>query len=83
MFEIYVSGFVTTTRITHATPAALYGHTYDRFFESDANYRGQAFGIFIREIELCLDDFEFQVRVPQREFTTSLGNSSMNHRLKI
>ena len=29
------TGFVTTARITHATPAALYAHTYDRYWEGD------------------------------------------------
>lgn len=29
------TGFVTTTRITHATPAATYVHIADRFWESD------------------------------------------------
>lgn len=27
------SGFVTTTRVTHATPSALYAHTADRDWE--------------------------------------------------
>lgn len=30
------TGFVTTTRITHATPAALYAHTPNRDAESDS-----------------------------------------------
>uniref|UniRef100_A0A336MGT8 Alkaline phosphatase n=1 Tax=Culicoides sonorensis TaxID=179676 RepID=A0A336MGT8_CULSO len=30
------TGVVTTTRITHATPAALYAHTPDRDYESDS-----------------------------------------------
>lgn len=30
-------GIVTTTRITHATPAAVYGHSVDRDWESDAD----------------------------------------------
>ena len=29
------TGFVSTARITHATPAALYAHTFDRFWEGD------------------------------------------------
>jgi alkaline phosphatase len=29
------TGLVTTTRITHATPAALYAHSADRYWESD------------------------------------------------
>uniref|UniRef100_A0A1W7RB25 Alkaline phosphatase n=1 Tax=Hadrurus spadix TaxID=141984 RepID=A0A1W7RB25_9SCOR len=30
------TGFVTTTRVTHATPAALYAHSPDRDWENDA-----------------------------------------------
>lgn len=30
-------GIVTTTRITHATPAAVYGHAVDRDWESDSD----------------------------------------------
>lgn len=29
------TGFVTTTRVTHATPAALYAHTPERDYEAD------------------------------------------------
>ena len=29
------TGFVTTARVTHATPAALYAHTVDRNYECD------------------------------------------------
>lgn len=29
------SGFVTTTRVTHATPGALYAHTNNRDWECD------------------------------------------------
>ena len=31
-------GIVTTARITHATPAAMYAHVYDRFYECDSAY---------------------------------------------
>ena len=30
------TGFVTTARVTHATPAALYAHTVDRDYECDS-----------------------------------------------
>ncbi len=30
-----LAGIVTTTRVTHATPAALYAHTCDRDWECD------------------------------------------------
>lgn len=29
------TGFVTTTRVTHATPAAFYAHAANRYWESD------------------------------------------------
>ena len=30
-------GVISTTRLTHATPAASYGHVAERYWESDAN----------------------------------------------
>ena len=36
------TGIVTTTRITHATPAATYGHLPERNWEADANLSEQA-----------------------------------------
>ncbi|MFT3930390.1 MAG: alkaline phosphatase [Spongiibacteraceae bacterium] len=36
------TGIVTTTRVTHATPAATYAHTPDRDWESDANMPQEA-----------------------------------------
>lgn len=30
------TGIVTNTRITHATPAALYGHSPSRYWEDDS-----------------------------------------------
>ena len=36
MSLFYISlGLVTTTRVTHATPAALYAHTVNRDYECD------------------------------------------------
>jgi len=29
------TGFISTARATHATPAALYAHSADRYWESD------------------------------------------------
>ena len=31
------AGVVSTTRLTHASPAASYGHVAERYWESDAN----------------------------------------------
>ena len=36
-----ISGIVTTTRITHATPAALYSHTPNRDWEADSWYQNE------------------------------------------
>ncbi|KAH8387011.1 hypothetical protein KR093_004141 [Drosophila rubida] len=36
------TGFVTTTRVTHATPAALYAHVADRRWESEATMPADA-----------------------------------------
>ena len=36
------TGFVTTARATHATPAALYAHSADRGWESDRDMRKKA-----------------------------------------
>ncbi|XP_036338898.1 alkaline phosphatase [Rhagoletis pomonella] len=36
------TGFVTTTRVTHATPAALYAHTPDRRWECEAKMPAEA-----------------------------------------
>ncbi|XP_014093006.2 alkaline phosphatase [Bactrocera oleae] len=36
------TGFVTTTRVTHATPAALYAHTPDRRWECEAKMSAEA-----------------------------------------
>ena len=32
------AGIVTTARLTHATPAALYAHSYSRYYECDTEY---------------------------------------------
>lgn len=34
---VATAGFVTTTRVTHATPAALYAHSAHRNWECDGN----------------------------------------------
>ena len=35
------TGVVTTTRVTHATPAAAYAHSSDRNYERDTDYGGR------------------------------------------
>ena len=36
------TGFISTTRATHATPASLYAHSADRDFESDKDLKSEA-----------------------------------------
>ncbi|CAL1289807.1 unnamed protein product [Larinioides sclopetarius] len=42
-------GLVTNMRVTHATPAPLYSHSADRWFESDAGFKSD------RDRSLCKD----------------------------
>jgi alkaline phosphatase len=44
------TGIVTTTRITHATPAACYAHVPDRNWESDASLPAAASGAGVADI---------------------------------
>ena len=39
-----MTGFVTTTRVTHATPAAMYAKTANRNWECDTDPHGDAKG---------------------------------------
>ncbi|KAH8232233.1 hypothetical protein KR032_002463 [Drosophila birchii] len=41
------TGIVTTTRITHATPAAMYAHIYDRDWECDTEVPAESVGIHV------------------------------------
>ncbi|EDW82973.1 uncharacterized protein Dwil_GK22608 [Drosophila willistoni] len=41
------TGIVTTTRITHATPASTYAHIYDRDWECDTEVPAQSVGIHV------------------------------------
>ena len=43
-------GVVTTTRVTHATPAAVYAHAVERDWESDAYLPGEAAAAGCRDI---------------------------------
>lgn len=44
------TGVVTTTRITHATPAAMYAHTPHRDWEGDANMPAEAIAAGCKDI---------------------------------
>src|SRR5690606_19174090 len=52
------TGIVTTTRITHATPAATYAHSPDRDWEGDANLPPEAKSQGCRDIARQLIDFD-------------------------
>ncbi len=54
-------GIVTTTRITHATPAAVYAHTADRDWESDTNIPADQQGQGCKDIALQLAESKFDV----------------------
>lgn len=53
------TGFVTTTRITHATPAATYAHSPERDWESDANMSAEAIAAGCQDIAAQLLSFDF------------------------
>jgi alkaline phosphatase len=51
------TGVVTTTALTHATPAACYGHTPDRDWESDAALSDAARAAGFRDLAVQLIEF--------------------------
>src|SRR5262249_18757173 len=56
------TGVVTTTRVTHATPAACYSHTADRNWESDKDIydmRREAYDAKFPDIARQLIDFPY------------------------
>ncbi|XP_053378460.1 alkaline phosphatase-like [Mercenaria mercenaria] len=54
-------GLVTTTRVTHATPAALYAHTPERNWENDANFDDGAGNCTDIASQLIDDNIDIQV----------------------
>lgn len=54
-------GIVTTTRITHATPASVYARSADRDWESDTNIAADQQGQGCKDIALQLAEAEFDV----------------------
>ncbi|XP_044016281.1 alkaline phosphatase 4-like [Aphidius gifuensis] len=66
------TGFVTTTRITHATPAALYAHVNNRDWECDSNIP--------REHKNCAKDIARQLieDAPGNHFKVMLGGGAQN-----
>ena len=57
------TGLVTTTRITHASPAAAYGHSPWRFWETDASIDANCQG--------KIDDLAKQLLVDNRYIRVS------------
>ena len=55
----YATGLVTTTRVTHATPAATYAHSSERDWESDSAMPAQAVSQGCRDIAAQLLDFSY------------------------
>lgn len=53
------TGVVTTTRLTHATPAAAFAHVPDRDWERDTNLPEGAFAAGCRDIASQLIDFRY------------------------
>ncbi len=53
----FATGIVTTTRLTHATPAAAYAHVPDRDWEADADMPPSAHGAGCRDIAAQFVDF--------------------------
>lgn len=54
-------GIVTTTRITHATPASVYSRSADRDWESDTNIPADQQGQGCKDIALQLSEARFDV----------------------
>ncbi len=55
----YSTGIISTTRITHATPAASYAHTPERGWESDADMPPVAIGQGCKDIAQQFVDFPY------------------------
>ncbi len=53
------TGIVTTTRLTHATPAATYAHLPERNWESDSDVTAEAAAAGCRDIARQFVEFEF------------------------
>ncbi|MDC8755482.1 alkaline phosphatase [Erythrobacter sp. sf7] len=54
-------GIVTTTRLTHATPAAVYARSADRDWEADSNIPDDQQGQGCKDIALQLSEADFDV----------------------
>ncbi|KAM3957555.1 alkaline phosphatase, tissue-nonspecific isozyme [Aphomia sociella] len=77
-------GVVTTTRVTHASPAGMYAHTSERNWESDADVPEECLAMGCKDIaqQLVLNDPGRQFKVilggGRREFLPKSSDPSVN-----
>lgn len=64
-------GIVTTTRITHATPAAAYAHVADRAWEGDRDMPATAASQGCKDVALQLIEDNPDIKVRQQTKTTT------------
>lgn len=50
VYSFNLPGFVTTTRVTHASPAGMYAHTSERNWESDADVPDECLSLGCKDI---------------------------------
>ncbi len=55
------TGVVTTARMTHATPAATYAHTFDRDYECDTKLEYVSPGADISDVPKMNQDIAWQM----------------------
>lgn len=65
---------MTTTRVTHASPAGLYAHTGDRDWESDADVPEECLRLGVRDIA-----YQLVTRDPGRRFKVPFQGCSIPH----
>ncbi|CAH0715321.1 unnamed protein product, partial [Brenthis ino] len=61
-------GFVTTTRVTHASPAGMYAHTSERNWESDADVPEECRNLGCKDIA-----YQLVTSNPGRQFKVIMG----------
>ena len=67
-------GFVTNTRVTHATPAALYAHSASRNWECDATLGRQGHGCKDIARQLLEDNPGRNIKVMNRQHALKISN---------
>ncbi|XP_047533306.1 membrane-bound alkaline phosphatase-like isoform X1 [Vanessa atalanta] len=77
-------GLVTTTRVTHASPAGMYAHTSERNWESDADVPAECLSLGCKDIAYQLitsnpgRQFKVIMGGGRREFTPNVTNPLTN-----